>query len=70
LEMPEVFFIPNGSKMLVTCYAQLRRDRLAKYIAEFNSKVREVFRDTGDIGIEGASDRCTALGGVDSKYEG
>jgi hypothetical protein len=40
------FFIPNGSKILVGSYVQLRRDGV-----DFNM-VRDVFRVTGDVGIE------------------
>jgi hypothetical protein len=46
------FFIPNGSKILVGSYVQLRRDGVDKYIQDFNSMVRDVFRVTGDVGIE------------------
>jgi hypothetical protein len=46
------FFIPNGSKILVGSYSQLRRDGVEKYVGDFNQMVREVFRVTGDVGIE------------------
>jgi hypothetical protein len=46
------FFIPNGSKILVSSYSQLRRDGVEKYVGDFNQMVREVFRVTGDVGIE------------------
>jgi hypothetical protein len=40
------FFIPNGSKILVGSYVQLRRDGVDKYIQDFNNMVRDVFRVT------------------------
>jgi hypothetical protein len=46
------FFIPNGSKILVGSYVQLRRDGVDKYVEGFNNMVRDVFRVTGDVGIE------------------
>jgi hypothetical protein len=49
---PHEFFVPNGSKILVGSYAHLRRVGLEAYIEAFNTMVREVFRVTGDIGVE------------------
>jgi hypothetical protein len=46
------FFIPNGSKILVGSYAQLRRDGVDRYVEGFNNMVWDVFRVTGDVGIE------------------
>ncbi len=46
------FFIPAGSKIMVTSYVHLRRERLEGYMADFNGMVREVMSITGDIGIE------------------
>jgi hypothetical protein len=49
---PHEFFVPNGSKILVGSYAHLRRVGLEAYIEALNTMVREVFRVTGDIGVE------------------
>jgi hypothetical protein len=49
---PHKFFVPNGSKILVGSYAHLRRMGLEAYIEAFNTSEREVFRVTGDIGVE------------------
>jgi hypothetical protein len=49
---PHEFFIPNGSKILVSSYVHLRREGLEGYISDFNAMVKEVWGVTGDIGIE------------------
>jgi hypothetical protein len=49
---PHKFFVLNGSKILVGSYTHLRRVGLEAYIEAFNTMVREVFRVTGDIGVE------------------
>ena len=46
------FFIPNGSKILVSSYTHLRREGLEGYISDFNNMVKDVWALTGDIGIE------------------
>jgi hypothetical protein len=49
---PHEFFIPNGSKILVSSYVHLRKEGLEGYIADFNNMVKEVWKVTGDTGIE------------------
>jgi len=49
---PHEFFIPNGSKILVGSYVHLRKEGLEGYIADFNNMVKEVWKVTGDTGIE------------------
>jgi hypothetical protein len=46
------FFIPPGSKILVSSYVHLRREGLDGYISDFNNMVRAVWEVTGDSGIE------------------
>ncbi len=46
------FFIPPGSKILVSSYVHLRREGLDGYISDFNKMVRGVWEVTGDTGIE------------------
>jgi hypothetical protein len=46
------FFIPPGSKILVTSYVHLRREGLDGYIVDFKNMVRAVREVTGDSGIE------------------
>jgi hypothetical protein len=46
------FFIPNGSKILVGSYVHLRKEGLEGYIADFKNMVKEVWKVTGDTGIE------------------
>ncbi len=51
-KMVHDFFIPPGSKILVTSYVHLRREGLDGYIADFKNMVRAVWEVTGDSGIE------------------
>jgi hypothetical protein len=46
------FFIPNGSKILVSSYVHLRREGLEGYVNDFNNMVRGVQEVTGDTGVE------------------
>jgi hypothetical protein len=46
------FFVPNGSKVLVSSYVHVRREGLEGYVGYFNSMVRAVREVTGDCGIE------------------
>jgi hypothetical protein len=46
------FFIPNGSKILVSSYVQLRRAGLEGYVSDFNDMVKSMMSVTGDCGIE------------------
>jgi hypothetical protein len=46
------FFIPAGSKIMVSSFVHLRREGLDGYMSDFNGMVREVMSITGDIGIE------------------
>jgi hypothetical protein len=46
------FFIPNGSKILVSSYVHLRREGLEGYVTDFNNMVRGVQEVTGDTGVE------------------
>ena len=46
------FFLPNGSKVLVGSYANLRRDGLEGYVSDFNNMVKDYWSLMGDIGVE------------------
>ena len=46
------FFLPNGSKILVGSYTNLRRDGLEGYISQFNNMVKDCWTMMGDIGVE------------------
>ena len=46
------FFLPNGSKVLVGSYTNLRREGLEGYISEFNNMVKDIWGLMGDIGVE------------------
>ncbi len=45
------FFIPPGSKILVSSYVYLRREGLDGYISDFNKMVRRMWEVAGDSGI-------------------
>ncbi len=49
---PHEFFIPNGSKILVSSYTHLRKEGLDGYIGDFCNMVKDVWAVTGDCGIE------------------
>jgi hypothetical protein len=49
---PHDFFLPAGSKVLVSSYVHLRHGGLAKYIEDFAKMVRDVWGVTGDAGVE------------------
>ena len=49
---PHEFFVPNGSKILVSSYTHLRKEGLEGYIADFCNMVKDVWAVTGDCGIE------------------
>ena len=46
------FFLPNGSKILVGSYPNLRREGLEGYISQFNNMVKDCWSLMGDIGVE------------------
>ena len=46
------FFLPNGSKILVGSYANLRREGLEGYISQFNNMVKDCWTLMEDIGVE------------------
>ena len=46
------FFLPNGSKILVGSYTNLRREGLEGYISQFNNMVKDCWSLMGDIGVE------------------
>jgi hypothetical protein len=45
------FFIPPGSKILVSSYVHLRREGLDGYISDFNKMVWRMWEVAGDSGI-------------------
>jgi len=49
---PHAFFLPHGSKILVSSYVQLCGDGLDSYVDDFNKMVKELWSITGDIGVE------------------
>jgi len=49
---PHEFFLPNGSKILVSSYVHLRKEGLQGYMEDFASMVKEVWAVTGDCGVE------------------
>jgi len=49
---PQEFFLPDGNKVLVGSYVNLRNEGLDGYVEEFGSMVRDIWRVTGDVGIE------------------
>jgi len=49
---PHQFFLPNGSKVLVGSFVNLRKEGLEGYVEEFASMVRDIWKVTGDVGIE------------------
>jgi hypothetical protein len=46
------FFLAEGSKILVTSYAHLRREGVEGYILDFNNMIRECSRECIEYGIE------------------
>jgi hypothetical protein len=46
------FFLAEGSKIIVTSYAHLRREGIEGYILDFNNMVRECSREIIEYGIE------------------
>ena len=46
------FFLPNGSKILVGSYTNLRREGLEGYISEFNNMVKDSWGLMEYIGVE------------------
>jgi hypothetical protein len=46
------FFLAEGSKIIVTSYAHLRREGIEGYILDFNNMVRECSREIIEHGIE------------------
>ena len=46
------FFLPNGSKILVGSYTNLRREGLEGYISPFNNMVKDCWSLMGYIGVE------------------
>ena len=49
---PHSFFLPPGSKVLVSSYVHLRKAGLQGYIDDYNKMVKEVWAVTGDVGVE------------------
>ena len=49
---PHSFFLPAGSKILVSSYVHLRKSGLQGYIEDFNKMVKDVWAVTGDSGVE------------------
>jgi hypothetical protein len=46
------FFVPNGSKILVSSYVHLRKEGIDGYMGDFNTMAKNVAGVTGNAGIE------------------
>jgi hypothetical protein len=49
---PHEFFLPNGSKILVSSYCHLRKEGIEGYINDFSNMVKDIWNVTKDTGIE------------------